>query len=190
MQFGLRDNCQRIEKCVYMCRYTNIWIFAYTQIRAYAHACIYIQDKRIYSKSCLYKHVFQKAVRFLLSLGILCKCLSFPISSWSETAVIPTPYSPRFFPVLLLCSLPFESYWERVDLAQTGLGKRSSPEYTCISRYPAFPSLLSPIVPGFPYPAATAAAAYRGAHLRGRGRTVYNTFRAAAPPPPIPAYGG
>uniref|UniRef100_A0A6I8SAP5 RNA binding protein fox-1 homolog 1 n=1 Tax=Xenopus tropicalis TaxID=8364 RepID=A0A6I8SAP5_XENTR len=45
-------------------------------------------------------------------------------------------------------------------------------------------------VPGFPYPAATAAAAaYRGAHLRGRGRTVYNTFRAAAPPPPIPAYG-
>ncbi|KAG8432896.1 hypothetical protein GDO86_017235 [Hymenochirus boettgeri] len=45
-------------------------------------------------------------------------------------------------------------------------------------------------VPGFPYPAATAAAAaYRGAHLRGRGRAVYNTFRAAAPPPPIPAYG-
>ncbi|ETE67413.1 hypothetical protein L345_06801, partial [Ophiophagus hannah] len=46
------------------------------------------------------------------------------------------------------------------------------------------------LMPGFPYPAATAAAAYRGAHLRGRGRTVYNTFRAAAPPPPIPAYGG
>ncbi|XP_067344573.1 RNA binding protein fox-1 homolog 1 isoform X4 [Channa argus] len=45
-------------------------------------------------------------------------------------------------------------------------------------------------VPGFPYPAASAAAAYRGAHLRGRGRTVYNTFRAAAPPPHIPAYGG
>ncbi|XP_047427365.1 RNA binding protein fox-1 homolog 1 isoform X6 [Mugil cephalus] len=44
-------------------------------------------------------------------------------------------------------------------------------------------------VPGFPYPAASAAA-YRGAHLRGRGRTVYNTFRAAAPPPHIPAYGG
>ncbi|KAM6914488.1 RNA binding protein fox-1 homolog 1 isoform 3-T3 [Lycodopsis pacificus] len=44
-------------------------------------------------------------------------------------------------------------------------------------------------VPGFPYPTASAAAAYRGAHLRGRGRTVYNTFRAAAPPPHIPAYG-
>lgn len=51
-------------------------------------------------------------------------------------------------------------------------------------------SILFPPVPGFPYPAATAAAAYRGAHLRGRGRTVFNTFRAAAPPPHIPAYGG
>ncbi|XP_045070265.1 RNA binding protein fox-1 homolog 1-like isoform X2 [Coregonus clupeaformis] len=45
-------------------------------------------------------------------------------------------------------------------------------------------------VPGFPYPASAAVAAYRGAHLRGRGRTVYNTFRAAAPPPHIPTYGG
>ncbi|XP_051905690.1 RNA binding protein fox-1 homolog 1 isoform X6 [Hippocampus zosterae] len=51
-------------------------------------------------------------------------------------------------------------------------------------------------VPGFPYPAASAAAAaaaaaaYRGTHLRGRGRTVFNTFRAAAPPPHIPGYGG
>uniref|UniRef100_A0A7N8X7Z8 RNA binding protein fox-1 homolog 1 n=1 Tax=Mastacembelus armatus TaxID=205130 RepID=A0A7N8X7Z8_9TELE len=41
-------------------------------------------------------------------------------------------------------------------------------------------------VPGFPYPAPSAAAAYRGAHLRGRGRTVYNTFRAAPPPPHFP----
>ncbi|KAM7386255.1 hypothetical protein PAMA_009069 [Pampus argenteus] len=38
--------------------------------------------------------------------------------------------------------------------------------------------------------AASTAAPYRGAHLRGRGRTVYNTFRATAPPPHIPAYGG
>ncbi|KPP77964.1 hypothetical protein Z043_102572, partial [Scleropages formosus] len=44
-------------------------------------------------------------------------------------------------------------------------------------------------VTGFPYPTAGAAVAYRGAHLRGRGRAVYNTFRAAPPPPPIPAYG-
>nr|XP_056720540.1 RNA binding protein fox-1 homolog 3 isoform X1 [Euleptes europaea] len=44
-------------------------------------------------------------------------------------------------------------------------------------------------VTGFPYPATGTAVAYRGAHLRGRGRTVYNTFRAAPPPPPIPTYG-
>uniref|UniRef100_A0A3B4XRC2 RNA binding protein fox-1 homolog 3 n=1 Tax=Seriola lalandi dorsalis TaxID=1841481 RepID=A0A3B4XRC2_SERLL len=44
-------------------------------------------------------------------------------------------------------------------------------------------------VTGFPYPSTGAAMAYRGAHLRGRGRAVYNTFRAAPPPPPIPAYG-
>ncbi|XDV12283.1 hypothetical protein PO909_000989 [Leuciscus waleckii] len=44
-------------------------------------------------------------------------------------------------------------------------------------------------VAGFPYPAAGATVAYRGAHLRGRGRAVYNTFRSAPPPQPIPAYG-
>uniref|UniRef100_A0A3P9HL32 RNA binding fox-1 homolog 3 n=1 Tax=Oryzias latipes TaxID=8090 RepID=A0A3P9HL32_ORYLA len=31
-------------------------------------------------------------------------------------------------------------------------------------------------VTGFPYPATGATVAYRGAHLRGRGRAVYNTF--------------
>ncbi|XP_051901954.1 RNA binding protein fox-1 homolog 3-like [Pristis pectinata] len=47
-------------------------------------------------------------------------------------------------------------------------------------------------VTGFPYPVAAAAPAiaYRGTHLRGRGRAVYNTIRAAAAPSPIPAYGG
>ncbi|XP_063312328.1 RNA binding protein fox-1 homolog 3 isoform X4 [Pelobates fuscus] len=44
-------------------------------------------------------------------------------------------------------------------------------------------------VTGFPYPPAGTTIAYRGAHLRGRGRAVYNTFRAAPPPPPIPTYG-
>lgn len=48
---------------------------------------------------------------------------------------------------------------------------------------------LPPAVTGFPYPATGTAVAYRGAHLRGRGRAVYNTFRAAPPPPPIPTYG-
>uniref|UniRef100_A0A8C7GLD5 RNA binding protein fox-1 homolog 3 n=1 Tax=Oncorhynchus kisutch TaxID=8019 RepID=A0A8C7GLD5_ONCKI len=45
------------------------------------------------------------------------------------------------------------------------------------------------VVAGFPYPSTGATVAYRGAHFRGRGRAVYNTFRAAPPPPPIPAYG-
>uniref|UniRef100_A0A673LQV8 RNA binding fox-1 homolog 3b n=1 Tax=Sinocyclocheilus rhinocerous TaxID=307959 RepID=A0A673LQV8_9TELE len=44
-------------------------------------------------------------------------------------------------------------------------------------------------VTGFPYPTAGTTVAYRGAHLRGRGRAVYSTFRTAPPPPPIPAYG-
>ncbi|XP_026989298.1 RNA binding protein fox-1 homolog 2 isoform X6 [Tachysurus fulvidraco] len=52
------------------------------------------------------------------------------------------------------------------------------------------------LVPGFPYPtaaaaaAATTAATFRGAHLRGRGRPVYGTVRAAIPQPAIPAYPG
>uniref|UniRef100_A0A669C7J1 RNA binding protein fox-1 homolog 1 n=1 Tax=Oreochromis niloticus TaxID=8128 RepID=A0A669C7J1_ORENI len=45
-------------------------------------------------------------------------------------------------------------------------------------------------VPGFPCPVPTAAAAYRGTYLRGRGRTVYNTFRATGPAPYVPACGG
>uniref|UniRef100_A0A8C4JBL1 RNA binding fox-1 homolog 3 n=1 Tax=Dromaius novaehollandiae TaxID=8790 RepID=A0A8C4JBL1_DRONO len=58
----------------------------------------------------------------------------------------------------------------------------------CTSRQ-ADAGSLSPAVTGFPYPATGTAVAYRGAHLRGRGRAVYNTFRAAPPPPPIPTYG-
>uniref|UniRef100_A0A673LIZ7 RNA binding fox-1 homolog 3b n=1 Tax=Sinocyclocheilus rhinocerous TaxID=307959 RepID=A0A673LIZ7_9TELE len=45
------------------------------------------------------------------------------------------------------------------------------------------------LLTGFPYPTAGTTVAYRGAHLRGRGRAVYSTFRTAPPPPPIPAYG-
>uniref|UniRef100_A0A8C9NET6 RNA binding fox-1 homolog 3 n=1 Tax=Serinus canaria TaxID=9135 RepID=A0A8C9NET6_SERCA len=40
-------------------------------------------------------------------------------------------------------------------------------------------------VTGFPYPATGTAVAYRGAHLRGRGRAVYNTFL-----PPGGCWGG
>eukprot|EP00063_Salmo_salar_P084325 XP_014059160.1 PREDICTED: RNA binding protein fox-1 homolog 2-like isoform X2 [Salmo salar] len=47
-------------------------------------------------------------------------------------------------------------------------------------------------VPGFPYPSAAAstAAAFRGAHLRGRGRPMYSAVRAAVPQPALPAYPG
>ncbi|XP_062387978.1 RNA binding protein fox-1 homolog 2-like isoform X2 [Sardina pilchardus] len=49
-------------------------------------------------------------------------------------------------------------------------------------------------MPGFPYSsaaaAATTAAAFRGAHLRGRGRPVYSAVRAAVPQPAIPTYPG
>ncbi|XP_045069215.1 RNA binding protein fox-1 homolog 2-like isoform X2 [Coregonus clupeaformis] len=54
---------------------------------------------------------------------------------------------------------------------------------------------LSLSVPGFPYPAAaaqaaTAAATFRGAHLRGRGRPVYSAVRATLPQQAIPTYPG
>lgn len=71
--------------------------------------------------------------------------------------------------------------------AEPGAGGRSRAQV----RLPAA-TLLSrpfPAVTGFPYPTTGTAVAYRGAHLRGRGRAVYNTFRAAPPPPPIPTYG-
>ncbi|XP_072345221.1 RNA binding protein fox-1 homolog 3-like isoform X2 [Scyliorhinus torazame] len=48
-------------------------------------------------------------------------------------------------------------------------------------------------VAGFPYPVAAAAApamAYRGSHLRGRGRAVYNAIRAVTAPSPMPGFGG
>lgn len=150
MQFGLKDNYQHVKKkCVYMCRYTNMWIFACTQMKAYIHMHMYICIGYI-QKSCIYKHVFQKAMRFprhvpkymhihthiyaytaveafhikdsnLLFLyfrfmmwgafspfsGILCKCLSFLTSSWSEATVIPTPCSYVCFQSwdIVLCSL-------------------------------------------------------------------------------------
>ncbi|XP_054992025.1 RNA binding protein fox-1 homolog 1 isoform X15 [Sorex araneus] len=91
-------------------------------------------------------------------------------NGWKLNPVVGAVYSPEFYAgTVLLCQANQEG----------------------TSMYTAPSSLVyTSAMPGFPYPAATAAAAYRGAHLRGRGRTVYNTFRAAAPPPPIPAYGG
>uniref|UniRef100_A0A3B4ZXD0 RNA binding protein fox-1 homolog 3 n=1 Tax=Stegastes partitus TaxID=144197 RepID=A0A3B4ZXD0_9TELE len=66
------------------------------------------------------------------------------------------------------------------------------PSFSCWKLNPVVGAVYGPefyAVTGFPYASTGAAVAYRGAHLRGRGRAVYNTFRAAPPPPPIPAYG-
>ncbi|XP_060028389.1 RNA binding protein fox-1 homolog 1 isoform X3 [Erinaceus europaeus] len=91
-------------------------------------------------------------------------------NGWKLNPVVGAVYSPDFYAgTVLLCQA----------------NQEGSSMYTAPSSL-----VYTSAMPGFPYPAATAAAAYRGAHLRGRGRTVYNTFRAAAPPPPIPAYGG
>ncbi|KAM5227942.1 RNA binding protein fox-1 homolog 1 isoform 10-T10 [Ctenodactylus gundi] len=91
-------------------------------------------------------------------------------NGWKLNPVVGAVYSPEFYAgTVLLCQA----------------NQEGSSMYTAPSSF-----VYTSAMPGFPYPAATAAAAYRGAHLRGRGRAVYNTFRAAAPPPPIPAYGG
>uniref|UniRef100_A0A6I8NG43 RNA binding protein fox-1 homolog 1 n=1 Tax=Ornithorhynchus anatinus TaxID=9258 RepID=A0A6I8NG43_ORNAN len=91
-------------------------------------------------------------------------------NGWKLNPVVGAVYSPEFYAgTVLLC-----------QANQEGSSVYSAPSSL----------VYTSTMPGFPYPAATAAAAYRGAHLRGRGRAVYNTFRAAAPPPPIPAYGG
>ncbi|CAL8284111.1 unnamed protein product [Boreogadus saida] len=62
-------------------------------------------------------------------------------------------------------------------------------ESEMLNLHPDVDAAMPECVTGFPYPATGATVAYRGAHLRGRGRAVYNTFRTAPPPPPIPAYG-
>ncbi|XP_077304948.1 RNA binding protein fox-1 homolog 1 isoform X2 [Lithobates pipiens] len=102
------------------------------------------------------------------------KTLNPYTNGWKLNPVVGAVYSPEFYAdTYAEASATLEQFGIRASLDQFLRGPSAG--------------LL---VPGFPYPAATAAAAYRGAHLRGRGRTVYNTFRAAAPPPPIPAYGG
>ncbi|XP_059754885.1 RNA binding protein fox-1 homolog 1 isoform X4 [Balaenoptera ricei] len=99
-------------------------------------------------------------------------------NGWKLNPVVGAVYSPEF-------------YADGNPEAQRGTVLLCQANQEGSSMYSAPSSLVyTSAMPGFPYPAATAAAAYRGAHLRGRGRTVYNTFRAAAPPPPIPAYGG
>ncbi|XP_067830396.1 RNA binding protein fox-1 homolog 2-like isoform X5 [Heptranchias perlo] len=95
------------------------------------------------------------------------KMVSPYANGWKLSPVVGAVYSPEFYAgPASLSSLPFHLH----PVASTAL----SPTHN---------------VPGFPYPAATTAAALRGA-LRGRGRAVYSAFRAAAPPTAIPTYGG
>ncbi|XP_051898889.1 RNA binding protein fox-1 homolog 2-like isoform X2 [Pristis pectinata] len=95
------------------------------------------------------------------------KMVSPYANGWKLSPVVGAVYSPEFYAgPASLSSLPFHLH----PVASTAL----SPTHN---------------VPGFPYQAATTAAALRGA-LRGRGRAVYSAFRAAAPPAAIPAYGG
>ncbi|XP_032868976.1 RNA binding protein fox-1 homolog 2-like isoform X2 [Amblyraja radiata] len=95
------------------------------------------------------------------------KMVSPYANGWKLSPVVGAVYSPEFYAgPASLSSLPFHLH----PVASTAL----SPTHN---------------VPGFPYQAATTAAALRGA-LRGRGRAVYSAFRAAAPPTAIPTYGG
>ncbi|TNN47771.1 RNA binding protein fox-1 2 [Liparis tanakae] len=79
-----------------------------------------------------------------------------------------------------LSTLPYAAGWKLSPMmgAMGAMGAMYGPE----------------IYAGFPYPsaaaAATTAAAFRGAHLRGRGRPVYSAVRAAVPQPAMPTYPG
>ncbi|KAI5103404.1 RNA binding protein fox-1-like 3 isoform X2, partial [Silurus meridionalis] len=122
-------------------------------------------------------------------------------NGWKLNPVVGAVYSPEFYagqlrkPSLLFSSLLFSSLlFSSLRFASLLF---SSLLFSLLFSSLLFSSLffsslrfyLSPVVTGFPYPTTGATVAYRGAHLRGRGRAVYNTFRAAPPPPPIPAYG-
>uniref|UniRef100_A0A8C6Y977 RNA binding protein fox-1 homolog 1 n=1 Tax=Naja naja TaxID=35670 RepID=A0A8C6Y977_NAJNA len=73
-------------------------------------------------------------------------------NGWKLNPVVGAVYSPEF-------------YAGKVLLCQAN--QEGSPMYSAPSSL-----VYTSTMPGFPYPAATAAAAYRGAHLRGRGLAV------------------
>ncbi|KAF2978433.1 hypothetical protein EK904_000523, partial [Melospiza melodia maxima] len=99
-------------------------------------------------------------------------------NGWKLNPVVGAVYGPEFY----AGKVGLQQYllWVPPKRARCGL---------CAPAVHSPQVSLPPAVTGFPYPATGTAVAYRGAHLRGRGRAVYNTFRAAPPPPPIPAYG-
>ncbi|XP_068888454.1 RNA binding protein fox-1 homolog 3 isoform X4 [Aphelocoma coerulescens] len=101
-------------------------------------------------------------------------------NGWKLNPVVGAVYGPEF-------------YAGNVGLQQLRVQGWALPQMPCGGcvdlLWKAHRCPLPPAVTGFPYPTTGTAVAYRGAHLRGRGRAVYNTFRAAPPPPPIPTYG-
>ncbi|XP_040346875.1 RNA binding protein fox-1 homolog 2 isoform X12 [Herpailurus yagouaroundi] len=99
-------------------------------------------------------------------------------NGWKLSPVVGAVYGPELY-----AASSFQADVSLGNDAAVPLSGRGS-----INTY--IPLISLPLVPGFPYPtAATTAAAFRGAHLRGRGRTVYGAVR-AVPPTAIPAYPG
>uniref|UniRef100_H3D131 RNA binding protein fox-1 homolog 3 n=1 Tax=Tetraodon nigroviridis TaxID=99883 RepID=H3D131_TETNG len=95
-------------------------------------------------------------------------------NGWKLNPVVGAVYAPELYAgTCIYCIQIYEREKEAIGL------------FLC----PGMVVVFASAVTGFPYPATGATVAYRGAHLRGRGRAVYNTFRTAPPPPPIPAYG-
>ncbi|XP_010629045.1 RNA binding protein fox-1 homolog 2-like isoform X2 [Fukomys damarensis] len=102
------------------------------------------------------------------------KCSLSSVSGWKLSPVVGAVYGPELY-----AASSFQADVSLGNDAAVPLSGRGG-----INTY------IPLIIPGFPYPtAATTAAAFRGAHLRGRGRTVYGAVR-AVPPTAIPAYPG
>ncbi|MBN3274997.1 RFOX3 protein, partial [Polyodon spathula] len=106
-------------------------------------------------------------------------------NGWKLNPVMGAVYGPEFYAVVLCALLARVHGCNPKVLYTDGTGQN-----IYLSSY-YFQKAANQYhsVTGFPYPTTAAAVAYRGAQLRGRGRAVYNTFRATPPPPPIPTYG-
>uniref|UniRef100_A0A8C9FFQ4 RNA binding protein fox-1 homolog n=1 Tax=Pavo cristatus TaxID=9049 RepID=A0A8C9FFQ4_PAVCR len=109
-----------------------------------------------------------------IEVHILAFTAVFVVSGWKLSPVVGAVYGPELY-----AASSFQADVSLGNDAAVPLSGRGG-----INTY------IPLIIPGFPYPtAATTAAAFRGAHLRGRGRTVYGAVR-AVPPTAIPAYPG
>ncbi|KAG7238965.1 hypothetical protein INR49_030516, partial [Caranx melampygus] len=118
-------------------------------------------------------------------------------NGWKLNPVVGAVYGPELYAgkrpaasalsVFLSLCLPPHALQYKQWMIQASVSNAKSRMFS--ESHFLFSCAFASTVTGFPYPATGATVAYRGAHLRGRGRAVYNTFRTAPPPPPIPAYG-